>query len=536
MSAAVTQPALGSVEGVEFALDTGSRALFSQDIYARAAQPVSAVARPLSLDALQRLVERAAATGTPLLPRGGGMSYTRGYVAERPDAVVVDLRALDSIERIDADNHVAVVQPGVTWAQLHEALRPHRLRARFWGPLSGLRATVGGGVSQNAAFWGSGRYGTAADSVLGVDVVTGAGARLATGALAGAPPVPFFRAYGPDPTGLFVGDGGAFGIKARIALALRAEPGAEDSLSFAFDAAAPMLAAMGEIARADLAPQQSAFDPLLVSLRTRRQSLAEDFRTLTGFLRGSKSLGRGLRDAASIVAAGRGFLEGASYLLHCLAEARGPEALREDLAAIRAIVQRHGGREVENTVAKVMAATPFPALNGIIGPDGERWAPVHGLVPLSAGEPAYRALIDVLGAHEATLSNHTISCGTLFATVGSQALLMEPMFFWPDALDLLHRATLEPRVLARIPSRDARPGATEAVGELRRAVVDALAPLGAAHLQLGRFYPWLQRRDDGFRGAIHALKRQLDPAGVLNPGVLGLGGMGLGGTGLGDTG
>ena len=71
-------------------------------------------------------------------------AYTRGYVAERPDAVVVDLRALDSIERIDADNHVAVVQPGVTWAQLHEALRPHRLRARFWGPLSGLRATVGG--------------------------------------------------------------------------------------------------------------------------------------------------------------------------------------------------------------------------------------------------------------------------------------------------------------------------------------------------------------------------------------------------------
>ena len=29
----------------------------------------------------------------------------------------------------------------------------------------------------------------------------------------------------------------------------------------------------------------------------------------------------------------------------------------------------------------------------------------------------------------------------------------------------------------------------------------------------------------------HALKRQLDPAGVLNPGVLGLGGMGLGDTG-----
>ena len=44
-------------------------------------------------------------------------------------------------------------------------------------------------------------------------------------------------------------------------------------------------------------------------------------------------------------------------------------------------------------------------------------------------------------------------------------------------------------------------------GVLRRAVVDALGPLGAAHLQLGRFYPWLERRDPAFRGTVEALKR-----------------------------
>lgn len=512
---------LGAIDGVDLSLDAEARALFSQDVYATA-RPVSAVARPHSLDALQALVARAAATGTPLVPRGGGLSYTSGYLSDASDAVVVDLRALDAIESVDAGNHVAVVQSGATWAQLREALQPQGLRARFWGPLSGLRSTVGGAVSQNAAFWGSGRYGTAADSVLGIEVITGTATRLATGALAAAPPQPFFRPYGPDPTGLFVGDGGAFGIKARVALALRAEPVAEDSLSFAFDAAAPMLGAMADIARADLAPQQTAFDPLLVAMRTRRQSLAEDFRTLTGFLRGTKSLRSGLRDATSIVAAGRGFLENASYLLHCFAEARGPTALNEDLAAIRAIVRRHGGREVENSIAKVMAATPFPALNGIIGPDGERWVPAHGVVPLAAGEGAYRALIDVLGAHEQMLARHTISCGTLFSTVGSQALLMEPMFFWPDALERLHRTTLEPRVLARIPAREARPDAGAAVGELRRAVVEGLRPFGAAHLQLGRFYPWLERHDAPFRELIHAIKRQLDPAGILNPGVAGL--------------
>lgn len=522
-AAAGASAAIGAVDGVAFVTDEEARELYSQDISSLATHAVAAVARPASVDALARLVERAATSGTPLVPRGGGMSYTRGYVADRPDAVVVDMRGLDAIERVDVENCVAVVQPGVTWAQLHEALEPHGLRARFWGPLSGRRATVGGGVSQNAVFWGSGRYGTLADTVLGLELITGCGTRLATGALGDAAGTPFFRPYGPDPTGLFVGDGGAFGFKTRIALALRAAPAAEDSTSFSFDAAAPMLAAMAEIARADLVVQQSAFDPLLVALRTRRQSLAEDFRTLTGFLRGSKSLTRGLKDAASLVTAGRGFLDDAGYLLHCFAEARGPAALREDLAAIRAIAQRHGGREVDNSIAKVMAATPFPALNGIVGPAGERWAPVHGVVPMSAAEPAYRALIDTLGTHEETTTRHTISCGTLFATAGPQALVMEPMFFWPDALERLHRDTLEPRSLARIPPHVVEPEARAAVAMLRRAVVDALRPLGAAHLQIGRFYPWLERRDAAFGELVRTLKRQLDPADILNPGVVGLG-------------
>jgi D-lactate dehydrogenase (cytochrome) len=519
----MTSLALGAIDGVDYDVEAGARDLYSQDISATATQPVAGVARPRTLDALQALVARAAATGTPLLPRGGGMSYTRGYVADRPDAVVVDLRGLDAIESVDAANGVAVVQPGVTWAQLHEALAPHGLRARFWGPLSGRRATVGGGASQNAVFWGSGRYGTLAETVLGVDVVTGRGERLATGALGDRQGTPFFRAYGPDPTGLFVGDGGAFGVKSRIALALRAAPAAEDALSFSFDAAAPLLAAMAELARADLVAQQSAFDPLLVAMRTRRQSLAEDFRTLTGFLRGAKSLSRGLKDAASIVAAGRGFLEDAGYLLHCFAEARGPASLHEDLAAIRAIAQRHGGREVDASIAKVMAATPFPALNGIVGPAGERWAPVHAVVPSSAAEAAYRALIDLLAEHEPLTTRHSISCGTLFATAGPQAVVMEPMFFWPDALERLHRDTLEPRALARIPERERQPEAREAVAALRRAFVEAVRPLGAVHLQLGRFYPWLERRGPVFGDLVRALKRDLDPAGILNPGVLGLG-------------
>jgi D-lactate dehydrogenase (cytochrome) len=519
----VSAAALGEIAGVTLTTDPAVRALVGGDLGATPGATPAAVARPRDVEALAALVRRASATGTPLVPRGGGLSYTGGYVGDTAHAVTVDLRGLDAIESIAPGEQVAVVQAGCTWAALERALEPHGLCARFRGPLSGLVSTIGGGVSQNAAFWGSGRYGTAADAVLGLEVVTGGGARLRTGALGAGDAPAFFRAYGPDPTGLFVGDAGAYGVKARVALALRPRPVA-DSLSFTFDAPAALLAAMADIARADLVAQQCAFDPLLVALRTRRQSLVEDFRALAAVLRGSRSLTRGLRDAASMAIAGRGFLESAGWLLHCMAEARGPASLAEDLAAIRAIARGHGGREVENTVPQVMTATPFPPPNGIVGPDGERWLPVHGLVPLSRGADAYRAVLDALEAREGETTRHGVACGTLFATVGAQALLLEPMFFWPDALDALHRDTLEPRVLARLPVREAQPQARSAVLGLRRAVVDALAPFGGAHLQLGRFYPWLERRDGAFGALARALKRELDPAGILNPGAIGLGG------------
>jgi FAD/FMN-containing dehydrogenase len=501
--------------------DAELRALFAQDFSARGA-PVDAVFTPRTVADLQAAVRAAAAEKVSLLPRGGGMSYTRGYLSSGGPAVVVDLRALSAIESIDERHRVAVVQAGCTWAALREALAPYRLRTPFWGPLSGARATVGGAVSQNAAFWGSGRVGTAARAVLGVEVVTGDGELWRTGALAASPAPPFLREIGPDFTGLLTGDCGAFGFKTRLALALEPLPGAELALSFSFDAADAMLAAMGALARDGLVAQQVGFDPVLASLRTRRQSLAEDFRTLTGVLRGARSLARGLKDATGIVAAGRGFLEQAAFLLHAMCEGRSERGAREDADAVRAVVARHGGREIEPTIPTVMLGTPFPPLNGVVGPAGERWLPVHGLLPAANAADAYAAIHALFAARADALAAHGIGSGTLFSTVGPGAVLMEPMFFWPDALDELHREAMERRAWERVPSRPEAPAARAAVLELRGAVVEALAPFGAAHLQLGRTYPFLPRRDATTARALEAVRAAVDPARVVNPGVLGL--------------
>jgi len=72
----------------------------------------------------------------------------------------------------------AVVETGVTWFQLREALAGTGYRVPHQGTYSGRTATIGGGSSQNAT--GMGR-GTLAEHVLGLEVVLGDGSIVQTG-------------------------------------------------------------------------------------------------------------------------------------------------------------------------------------------------------------------------------------------------------------------------------------------------------------------------------------------------------------------
>jgi len=498
--------------------------LFDHDLFVHGAAPARIVA-PGSIAAAVAELRAAAAAGHSVVARGGGMSYTGGYVVGGDAAhLLLDLRALNRIELDHLDDGVVVVEAGVTWHQLWEVLQPRGLRTTFWGPLSGLRATVGGTLSQNAAFWGSGRAGSAAESALGFEIALASGELLRTGVLArgGAAAAPVARHYGPDLTALFVGDCGRFGIKLRIALAVQPVAAASGSASFSFESAPQLLATMAAIGRDDLVAQQVGFDPLLANLRTRRQSLGEDFRNLTRVLRGGRSMLQGLRDAANVTLAGRGYLADAGYTLHAMCEARSDTTLAEQLAAVAQVAATHGARSIENGIPTVMTAAPFTPLNGIIGPAGERWVPVHGLFPPSQAAVAYATYIDVLGEARALLEREQITSAALFASVGRSTLLIEPMFFWPDALDPLHEATLEEKVRRRLAPRPANPQARAAVAALRRQLVDAWRPLGAGHLQVGRTYPFAQSLDPVQQRVFEGLLRTLDPESRSNPGVLGL--------------
>lgn len=491
--------------------DAETRHLHSHDVYGQGAEPL-AVLRPTDVDTLARGVAAVTDAGLAVLPRGGGMSYTGGYLSDR-DTVLVDTTALDRIV-VDEAGMSATVEAGVTWDALHLRLAPLGLRAPAWGTLSGLKATVGGGMSQNGMFWGA-REGTAVDAALSFDVVLADGTVLTTGN-------PTLRPHGPDLTGLFAADCGALGVKARVTLRLVPIPEDRATGTFSLPDGPALFAALSAVARAGLASESFAFDPVLQAQRMKRESLGSDAKALGRVMKAQGSAWKALKAGAKVVAAGRSFLDDVPFSLHTIAEARQQAGAEADLAAIRRIVADAGGREVENTIPTVLAAHPFPPPNSMVGPAGERWVPVHGIVPHVRLPAAWDALHALYADHAQAMARLGVEAGAMFAGVSPQAALLEPVFFWPDALNPLHRASVEPAHLARLKGFPESEEARALVHRLRGDVIRILGEHGAAHLQIARTYPLKASHDPAGWALLTAVKRQLDPRGLMNPGSLGL--------------
>jgi FAD/FMN-containing dehydrogenase len=192
------------------------------------------------------------------------------------------------------------------------------------------------------------------------------------------------------------------------------------------------------------------------------------------------------------------------------------------MAAIRAIALRHGGREVENTIPKVLRANPFPPVNSMLGPAGERWAPVHGIVSHSKAQATIEAVIALFESHAEAMERLGVGAGYMFLTVGTTGFLIEPVFYWPDAQGALHKASVEPAHLARLTDFPANAEARALVERLRAEVVAIFGRMGAMHFQIGRTYPLKARSDPGAWGVLEAVKAAVDPDNRMNPGVLGL--------------
>jgi FAD/FMN-containing dehydrogenase len=496
------------------------RAFYSQDVYRRGATAAAVVA-PADTEQLAEVVRTATTAGYAVIARGGGMSYTDAYLPISSRTVIVDSRRLDRVLEINTDDNFVRVEAGCTWAALNSRLAEAGVRTPYWGPLSGIRATVGGALSQGSIFLGSGRYGTAQDSVLGLEVVIADGTRIVTGSAATGRAAPFFRYHGPDLTGLFTGDCGALGLKTAATLRLIRRPAATEFVSYSVADAASLFRAMAAIARAEVASEVFAFDPFLQSLRMRRASLTEDVKTLGKVIGSAGSVVRGLRDGVQLARAGRGFLDEVPYSLHVSVDGRDAADALGRLDRVREAV---GGdaAEIENAVPKVMRANPFAEVNSMLGPEGERWAPVHGIVPLSRAAELHARLEALFERHASEAGTLGVSHGYLYCAISNHALLVEPCLYWPGERTSFHERVMDEAHLRRLPKGSDNPEASALVACLKEEIADLLHESGATSFQIGKFYRYRKGRDPGAWALLSAIKRQVDPQGMINPGVLGL--------------
>ena len=158
-----------------------SRTLYSSDASLYRVPP-QAVVVPQHTDEVLATMEVCRTLGVPVTMRGAGTSIAGNAVGA---GVVVDVsRHLNRVLDVDTEAGTALVEPGVVHAALQREVQPAGWR---FGPDPSThnRCTVGGMIGNNACGSRALAYGRTSDNVLGLDVVTARGERLAVGRLDG---------------------------------------------------------------------------------------------------------------------------------------------------------------------------------------------------------------------------------------------------------------------------------------------------------------------------------------------------------------
>lgn len=494
------------------------RDFYAMDVYNQLKVPL-AVVQPGTIGELQKVVRTATGSGVAVVPRGGGASYTDGYLPTVTNSILLDTGRLNRIVELNDGDMYVTVEPGITWNDLWQALKAKGLRTTFWGPFSGIKATVGGSMSQNSASLGSGNYGVSADAVLAFEIVLANGEILKTGSRAAANGAPFFRWYGPDLTGLFTGDAGALGVKARITLKLIKNPPFFGAASFGFEDFESMSRGMAAAAREGVTADNFGLDPKLQQGQLSSTDASDAIGAAWAVAKTSRNPVEAGFKLLKMAAAGKRFLAGHNYSAHYTVEGVCQAEVNAKLALVRQAMAGVG-TETANTIPTVIRAMPFIPLYPILGPKGERWVPQHGILPFSKMPEFHRSLQKLYADNAERMRKAKVDKGTMYMTINTHAFLYEPVFYWEDNRTAFHKRFLPEEYLKMLPEYPENLEGRALVRELRQKIAELFAAAGAVHMQVGKSYPYMVGRDPEAARVLRELKKSVDPQNLMNPGAL----------------
>mgnify|MGYP001276230606 CR=1 FL=1 len=512
-----------SAVGRDYCLtDEKDRAYFSTDLSFREREIADFVVQPGETKELAEVVSLAYKSGHNLVARGGGMSYTSGYTPSKKKTILIDMRRMNKILEINEEDMYVTVECGCTWKELFEALSDKGLRTPYFGPLSGKYATIGGALSQNSLFMGSGIHHTVAESALGLQVVLANGDILQTGSGAHKNSNSFYRHFGPDITGIFTADTGAFGVKAVATLRLLQAPKSTAYMSFKFDTLAQCLKAQVEIARLSICSECYGFDPYYNDGFEKQGITFEEGISIVGKVARKGGL-RGLGKAAKLAVAGKKILKGVPYSLHMTFDGHNDVVTNEHQEIAAEICLKHAGTEMINSIPTVFRAEPFGGVRTVLlGSEGEIWLPVHGFFPLSRAVEAGAATERFFAENKDLMEKHNIRTSYLTCFSGAE-FVIEPSFYWHDELGDFRLDLIESEFAAKWKNIPADLETRQVVLELREKLATLFDDLGACHLQIGKYYDYQGMiTNEPMRNVLKGIKSMLDPNGSVNPGSLGL--------------
>lgn len=203
------------------------------------------VARPESAEQISAILKLAGELKVPVTARGSGTGMSGACVSKR-GGVLLTFERMRRILEIDTDNHVAVVQPGVTLLELDEATRPHGLTYPILpGEISG---SLGGNVATNAGGMQAIKYGVTRHNVLGLQAVLPTGEVLRSGGKV------MKTSTGLDLTQLIIGSEGTLAIVSEVIVRLRPRFAQRATLLLPFESLDAVMSAVPPIVASGVDP------------------------------------------------------------------------------------------------------------------------------------------------------------------------------------------------------------------------------------------------------------------------------------------
>jgi glycolate oxidase len=210
-----------------------------------------AVVHPANAGEVSAVLKLANLRGFPVFPRGAGSGFTGGALPKAGGVVLVVTR-MDRILRIDTENLIAEVEPGVVTELFQQAVEKLGL---FYppDPASLKFSTLGGNVAENAGGPRCVKYGVTRDFVMGLEVVLPTGEIIRTGGET------YKAVVGYDMTRLLCGSEGTLGVITKIIFKLLPLPEAKKTMLTIFDSIDGAAKAVSTIIGAKIIPTTLEF-------------------------------------------------------------------------------------------------------------------------------------------------------------------------------------------------------------------------------------------------------------------------------------